>query len=174
MLLASATEPAVPAPFDPERQLAALADSAVEHVLIGGLAAALHGSPTATNDADICPRRDPDNLQRLSRALRSLDARIRTDRDPEGFAFDCSAAFLSDVELVNLTTVAGDLDIAFHPAGVGGYEQLIAAAVEVEVGDIVVLVASLDDIIHSKETADRPKDRAVLPVLRALRDEIGR
>ena len=35
-------------------------------------------------------------------------------------------------------------------------------------------VAALADIIHSKSTADRPKDRAVLPILYALQDEISR
>jgi hypothetical protein len=35
-------------------------------------------------------------------------------------------------------------------------------------------VASLPDIIRSKEVADRPKDRATLPILYALQDEIAR
>jgi len=37
-----------------------------------------------------------------------------------------------------------------------------------------VSVARLDDIISSKEIADRAKDRAALPQLYALRDEIAR
>ena len=37
---------------------------------------------------------------------------------------------------------------------------------------IEVMVASLDDIIHSKSVANRPKDHATLPILLALRDEI--
>jgi len=36
-----------------------------------------------------------------------------------------------------------------------------------------VWVASLDDIIHSKRTANRPKDLATLPLLEALRDELA-
>jgi hypothetical protein len=35
-----------------------------------------------------------------------------------------------------------------------------------------VLVATLDDVIRSKRSADRPKDRAVMPVLEALREEL--
>lgn len=38
------------------------------------------------------------------------------------------------------------------------------------VGDTEVLVASLQDIIRSKEIADRPPDREALPELRALDD----
>jgi hypothetical protein len=37
-----------------------------------------------------------------------------------------------------------------------------------------VHVAALADIIRSKEAADRPKDRATLPILRALQEEIRR
>ena len=36
---------------------------------------------------------------------------------------------------------------------------------------LVVPVASLEDVIRSKETANRPKDRLQLPLLRKLLDE---
>lgn len=73
----------------------------------------------------------------------------------------------------NLTTAAGDLNLAFEPAGVGGYEELAERAVAVDLADFVVAVAALDDVIHSKEVANRLRDRAVLPLLWLLRDEIG-
>jgi hypothetical protein len=66
------------------------------------------------------------------------------------------------------------LDLSIRPAGFGGYEDLIEHAVAFDVGGFVVQVAGLDDIIQSKETADRAKDRAALPQLYALRDEIAR
>ena len=162
-----------PRPFDPQRLLRVLGAHGVEHVLIGGLAAALHGSPTTTNDADICPRPTSANFTRLARALVDLDARIRTDGEPEGLTFDRSGTFLASVALLNLVTDAGDLDIAVRPSGTAGYDELVRSAVTYELDETTVLVASLDDIIHSKESADRPRDRAVLPVLRALRDEIS-
>jgi hypothetical protein len=40
----------------------------------------------------------------------------------------------------------------------------------VEIGEHTILVAALDDIIRSKEIADRPPDREALPELRQLRD----
>jgi hypothetical protein len=161
------------APFDPARLLNVLAHHDVEFVLIGGLAGALHGSPVATNDADICPARTPANLTRLAAALRELDARVRTDSEPDGLAFDRSPEFSSVVELLNTTTVAGDLDISFVPTGTDGFDDLRERAVEFEIDDTRVLVASLDDVIHSKRTAGRPKDLATLPVLEALRDELA-
>ena len=162
----------MPAPFDPARLLTTLAAHDVEYVLIGGLAGALHGSPATTNDADICPRRSPDNLARLADALVDLDARVRTDTEPAGLTFDRSAEFLEVVELLNTTTNAGDLDIAVTPIATGGYDDLAERAVRFDVDGVEVLVASLDDIIHSKRTAGRAKDLATLPVLEALRDEL--
>lgn len=163
----------MPAPFDPARLLALLAAHEVDFVLIGGLAGALHGSPAATNDADICPSRTSDNLERLTAALVELDARIRTETEPDGLAFDRSAEFLGMVELLNTTTIAGDLGIAFVPTGTAGYDDLAVRAVEFEIDDLRVRVASLDDVIHSKRTAARPKDLATLPLLEALRDELA-
>ena len=56
-----------------------------------------------------------------------------------------------------------------------GYDALAPRAIEVDFGDgTIVLVAALDDIIASKRAADRPKDRAALPYLEALADEIAR
>jgi hypothetical protein len=163
----------MPAPFDPARLLATLAAHGVDFVLVGGLAGALHGSPAATNDADICPARTSDNLDRLAAALTELDARIRTETEPEGLGFDRSPEFLENVELLNTTTVHGDLDIAFVPTGTDGFDDLMRGAVEFDIDGAIVRVASLDDVIHSKRTAARPKDLATLPVLEALRDELS-
>ena len=85
----------------------------VQYVLIGGLAAVLHGSPLPTLDADICPSRTPENLGRLAAALDELDARIRTLDTAEGVRFPHDAVFLARVELLNLVTRAGDLDLSF-------------------------------------------------------------
>jgi hypothetical protein len=162
----------MPAPFDPARLLTTLTAHDVRYVLVGGLAGALHGSPAATNDADICPQRTPDNLARLAAALVDLDARGRTDTEPDGLAFDRSAEFLAGVELLNTTTNAGDLDISFAPVATGGYDALVERAVAFDIDGAEIRVAALDDVIHSKRTAGRPKDLATLPVLEALRDEL--
>jgi hypothetical protein len=141
----------------------------VRYVLIGGLAATLHGSPLRTGDADVCPERSLDNLERLARALRALDARIRSGEAPGGLAFACDAAFFRNLDLVNLSTKAGDLDVAFAPSGTAGYADLASRAVEYDLGNgLVVPVAALSDVIRSKEAAGRERDRAALPTLRAL------
>lgn len=154
--------------------LAALHEADVRFVLIGGMAAVLHGDVGVTVDLDIAPARDPDNLDRLAAALRSLDARIRLDEAPESLPFDCSAGFLRNLgpdALLNLTTRAGALDLSFTPTGTGGYPDLKRDAVAMEAADgVSVLVASLADVIRSKNAADREKDRQALPRLRELLD----
>lgn len=161
--------------FDPERMLAALHRHEVDFVLIGGLAAVVHGSPLPTTDVDVTPARDADNLERLAGALRELEARIRT-ADPDGVAFPIDGAFLSaQPRMLNLTTSAGDLDLTYMPAAFeGGYDELADVSVLVELVDgRSTRVASLRAIIRSKEAADREKDRRALPYLRALLEERG-
>ena len=158
--------------FDPERMLSVLAGEGVRFVLIGGMAAVLHGDVGVTVDVDVVPDAAPANLERLARALRMLGARIRTEGEPEGLAFDCSAPFfrsLSPDSIVNLTTNAGDLDVTLRPSGTQGFGDLRRDAVEIEAGErLHVLVASLADVIRSKEAAGREKDRLALPRLRRL------
>jgi hypothetical protein len=163
-----------PAPLDPERLIKILAKHLVDFVLIGALAARLHGFPRLTADADITPARDRDNLRRLAAALRELDARVFTEAMPEGFDFDCSAQTLSRAETWNLVTAAGRLDLAFMPSGTRGYADLIQGALRFQVYGVELLAASLEDIIRSKEAADRPQDRQDVLVMREMQRRGGK
>jgi hypothetical protein len=157
-----------PAPLDPERIITILAKHGVRFVLIGALAARLHGFPRVTADADITPARDPDNLKRLAAALRELDARIFTESIPEGLPFDCSPHMLGRADLWNLITSAGRLDVAFAPSGTSGYDDLAKGAVPFAVYGVQLLAARLEDIIRSKEAAARPQDRQDVVVMREM------
>ena len=66
--------------FAPDEIFAAFNKAGVEYVVIGGLAAVLHGSPLRTGDADICPRRDTANLERLGPHLRPSERRYAPTR----------------------------------------------------------------------------------------------
>jgi len=156
--------------LDPRSIFESLERHRVRYVLIGGLAASFHGSPLVTNDVDITPERTRDNLERLSEALKDLDARIRTDAVREGLAFDHNGESLDASDIWNLTTSAGDLDITFVPAGTGGYPDLSGGAVELEVQGLAIPVASLADVVRSKEAAGREKDARSLPTLRRMLD----
>lgn len=154
--------------LDLERLLATLARHRVAFVLIGGLAAVFHGSPFPTEDADITPDTSERNLIRLASALQELNARIRTEADPDGLLFACDATGLAAAQTWNLTTDAGDLDISFRPSGTQGYQDLRRDAEAAEIYDVTVEVASLADVIRSKQAANRPKDQRVLPTLREI------
>src|SRR6266581_4934922 len=156
------------APLDPERIVRTLAKHGVRYVLIGALAARLQGFPRFTADADITPAKDADNLQRLASALRELDARIYTNTIPEGLAFDCSPQMLARADVWNLITKAGRLDLAFTPSGTSGFADLAPQAVQFEVYGHTLLAARLEDIIRSKEAANRPQDRQDVVVMREM------
>ncbi len=160
--------------FRPERILEVLAEHRVEYVLIGGFAAAIHGSDLVTGDIDITPALSKTNLERLSRALDALGARVRTVDEPDGLPFAHDAGSLARGAVWNLVTNAGDLDLAMMPSGTRGYDDLRRDAIAIVVVGVPTHVAALADIIRSKEAAGREKDRAALPMLRRLETEIAR
>lgn len=157
-----------PAPFDPERLIRVLASHGVKYVLIGALAARLQGFPRLTADADITPAIDKENLSCLAEALRELDARIYTENLPAGVPFNPDATLLGRAQIWNLVTSAGRLDVAFTPSGTEGYDDLVAGAVRFEVFGVALMVASLEDIIRSKQAADRPQDRQDVIIIREM------
>jgi len=158
--------------FDPLRALATLNRHGVRYVLIGGFAGKLHGSPILTVDIDICYGRDPTNIELLVDALRDLHPTLRGA--PADSPFRLDAMTIRNGDAFTFVTDAGDLDILGTPTGTRGYDELARTAVRMDLGDVTVDVASLDDLIAMKRAAGRPRDRAHLEVLAALRDEIDR
>jgi hypothetical protein len=154
--------------LDPGPILAALERHRVSYVLIGGFAAQQHGALRPTEDIDITPAADAENLARLAAALRELDAHIRVSDPPEGLPFDTSAEALRGVSMLNLRCRHGDFDISVTPAGTDGYPDLIRSAEARTVDGISIQLASLADIIRSKTAAGRPKDALALPELQRL------
>ena len=151
--------------FDPRRLLATLHRHGVRFVVASAVAAIAHGYPLPTEDLDVTPASDADNLERLAAALRELGARLRVPDDPRGVEFPIDARMLDTARVWTLTTAFGDLDVVFEPAGTRGYDDLRRDALELDLG-VPVLVASLRDVIRMKEASNRPKDQAQLPALR--------
>lgn len=157
----------MPVNFDGPAIVEVLSRHDVRYVLIGGFAAVAQGSPILTTDVDIVPARDRDNYARLSAALRELDAKVRAEGvEPLPFSHDADS--LAAVRVWNLTTKYGDLDVTVEPSGTRGYDDLQRDAIVVELRGTRVQLASLADIVRSKEAAGRDKDRRALPVLREL------
>lgn len=140
----------------------------VEYVLIGGLAAIVHGSPFPTEDLDLTPEASRENLTRLLAALRELDAKVRAAELDEALPIGHNADSPAAVRVWNLVTARGFLDISFVPTGTQGYADLARDAVDTPIFGATVKVASLADIIRSKQAANRLKDQRVLPTLREI------
>jgi hypothetical protein len=158
---------------DPLKILRVLERHGVRYVLIGAAAARIAGAPVVTEDVDVTPATNRENLERLAAALRELGARLRGSAEPEGVPFPVDAEMLMRAEIWTLTTSAGDLDVCFTPAGTRGYDDLRREASRERLGrGLIVTVASLRDVIRSKEAAGRDKDLAQLPLLRRTLEQI--
>jgi len=142
-----------------------LAQAQVEFVVVGGISAVLQGVPLVTIDLDLCYRRTPSNLARLAAALRPLRPR------PRGFAPDLPFTFDEHTLQLGcnftLSIENEDLDLLGEMSAIGGYEQIIAQAEEVDIEGFRVKVLPLSQLIATKQAAGRPKDLAVLPLLKA-------
>jgi len=146
--------------------LRGLSEDGIEFVVVGGVAAAAHGSPRVTNDLDICYAVEPANVQRLARRLAQWSAYPR-GTEP-GLPFIMDERTLSRSPLLTLTTSEGDLDVMDRVAGVGGYDEAVRGAVPLEAFEIRFFALDLPALIQSKRAAARPKDLAQLPELQAL------
>ncbi|MGH9184478.1 MAG: nucleotidyl transferase AbiEii/AbiGii toxin family protein [Acidimicrobiales bacterium] len=172
------TNPAEPPPLDVAWLVEVLERYGVEYLLVGGVAAQAHGARRPTTDFDCLTRRTRDNLDRLAEAMRELHARLRAegldDEEAARLPVRVDGESLARMEISTWRTDAGDLDIlADIPDRAGRhvrYDELAERAVTANLGDIAVRVAALEDVIASKEWANRPKDREALPELRALSD----
>lgn len=158
------------APFDPFGILAALRAGGVEFVLIGGLAGVAHGSRRDTDDLDLCHSRERANLDRLAAVLRDLGARLRGA--PADVPFLLDGETLRAGQNFTFATRLGSVDILAEPQGIGGFDELAAAAVTVTIGEGPVRVASLGHLIAMKEAAGRPKDLVMAIEYRSMAAEI--
>src|SRR5262245_52788193 len=161
-----------PRPLDLERLFETLLRHRVRFVVIGGIAGRILGSPTVTNDLDICYARDRKNLAALSGALLELEAVLRGA--PEGLPFTPDVPTLAAGDHVKFSTVAGNLDCIGTPAGSRGFQELIAGSTLTPIGRQNVPVVAPEDLIRLKEAVGRPKDRIELEILSALKEEISR
>jgi hypothetical protein len=142
--------------------LKTLLDSRVNFIVVGGVAATLHGAPVATFDLDIVHSRTSENLERLERALHDLDARYRGD--PRNLRPDREMLASSGHHL--LMTRLGPLDVLGAIEKGSDYEILMPQSVAIEFEPGALRVLTLEALISLKETSGHEKDAQRLPALR--------
>jgi hypothetical protein len=147
--------------FDLRSLLQTLHDQDVRFVVIGGVAVGAHGYVRATADLDVVPDPDPENLDRLVRALDSLEASLPTAGERR-FNPDGDARVIRRGGNVTANTKFGGLDVVQLADGVPAYSQLDRDAVESEMLGVPVRVCSLARLREMKQAQDRAQDRADL------------
>ena len=128
----------------------------VRYVIIGGIAAILHGVPRATFDLDLLIDPSPENAERLLRALRQ--ARLAT-----------AVMTTADRLLDNEITVFNDrlrIDVQTRTPGLD-FETAWQNRVVIEHHGQPFFVASRDDLIAAKKAAGREIDLADVESLEA-------
>jgi len=147
----------------------ALAAARVDFIIIGGIAAALHGAARATYDLDVVYARDAGNLQRLVDAF--AGARPYPRGAPEGLPFRWDSETLARGLNFTLKTDLGDVDLLGEVTGGGGYEALLPHSQPVEIDGYTCRVITLPKLIAVKKAAGRSKDFEAIAELEALLEE---
>jgi hypothetical protein len=149
-------------PLDAQRILEELARHEVDFVLVGGLAAQTHGNTRMTNDVDVIPAPEPDNLARLATALRALDARVL---NPGHEGIEIEPSMLPRATIWQFATRHGDIDVLHEAPGAAPYPELRERALVIALDETLVPVVGRDDLIRMKLARNRPIDRADVAAL---------
>ena len=146
-----------------------LADEGVEYVIVGGVAANIHGALRTTLDLDIAYSRSPANIARLVRAVAPYAPYPRGA--PPGLPFIWDEATVRRGLNFTLTTTLGDLDLLGEVTGGGCYEDLVGRAEPIDLEGRRCWVVTLPTLIALKRAAGRPRDHESLAELEALLEE---
>lgn len=146
-----------------------LAESKIEFIVIGGVAASTHGSARSTNDLDVVYARNPGNVARLAAGLAPLSPYLRGA--PPGLPFRLDAETIRHGLNFTLTTSLGWLDLLGEVTGGGRYEDLLPNCIRIRVHGVDCLCLNLEKLIEVKRAAGRPKDFDAIAELEALREE---
>src|SRR5436853_536683 len=103
-----------------------LAQAQVEFIIIGGVAARVHGSARLTEDLDIAYRRTHQNIQRIVQTIAPYDPYLRGA--PRGLPFKWDERTILNGLNFTLTTTLGSIDLLGEVTGGGTYDDLLPHA----------------------------------------------
>jgi hypothetical protein len=141
----------------------------VDFILIGGMAAILHGSARVTFDVDLVYSRTHENVERLAAALAPHRPYLRDA--PPNLPFAWEAKTISAGLNFTLTTKLGDVDLFGKLATGETYEDLLPHSFDVDAFGVRFKCVDLPTLIRIKEATGRIKDREAVAELRVLLEE---
>lgn len=150
----------------PSQILERLNHEQVEFVLVGGLAAVVHGVPLVTRDVDICIPFTEQNLMRLEKALAGLNPIHR--QTPQRLPFSVAEDFPRGLKNMYLRCDLGVLDCLGEIKGVGSYEEVRQRSVIADLPIGPCRILNLAALIESKQALDRTQDKLALIHLREI------
>jgi hypothetical protein len=133
----------------------------VKYLFFGKSGAILLGYSDTTQDVDLYVDKHADNCERLARALLDLGFRLTENEQQE---------IRRGKDFIQLRNGPFDMDLIFAPDGIERFDDAWMRRVEKHGFPI----ANIDDIIESKQAANRQKDRESLPRLLSFRDWLKR
>lgn len=152
-----------------EKLLPLLVQGGIEFILIGGVAANIHGSGRLTYDVDVVYNRSKKNMEALVDCLKPYKPYLRGA--PPGLPFNLDLPTLRNGLNFTFITTLGDIDLLGEVVGGGAYRDLLSHTIIVEAYDVKFKCVDLPTLIKLKRAAGRPKDLESLAELEALLDE---
>jgi predicted nucleotidyltransferase len=149
--------------------LQVLSQNHISFIVIGGVAANLHGSARATFDLDLVYGRRVDNVSNLAKALAPYHPYLRGV--PPGLPFIFDEKTIRNGLNFTLDTELGDLDLLGEVVGGGNFEQLLPYTIDLDVFGVICKCVTLERLIQLKRAAGRPKDLESIAELQALLEE---
>lgn len=151
--------------IDYRRVLETLTVGGVDFIVLGGIAAVLHGTARATLDVDVVYSREASNLERVVKAVAPLAPYPRGA--PPGLPFRWDLRTVTQGLNFTLDTTLGPLDLLGEVPG-GTYATLAPHTIDVDLGGLRVRCVDLLTLIRLKRAAGRPKDYESIAELEAL------
>jgi predicted nucleotidyltransferase len=155
--------------MDLPKLLRLLTDHGVAFIIVGGVAAVIHGSSRLTQDLDVVYQRNRQNMVHLVQALEEQAPYLRGA--PPGLPFQWSEATLRMGLNFTLETSLGPLDLLGEITGGGRYEDLLNHTIQVEIFGVQCRCLGLAALIRTKRAAGRPKDLEAIAELEVILEE---
>ncbi len=149
-----------------------LLERGVEFILVGGVAAIVHGAPTNTQDYDLVHARSASNIERILSVIAELGGYFRTDLS--GRRLVPTREHFAGHGQILLTTALGPIDFLCELHDGRGFDGLLSHTVTMDVDGHELRVLDLPTLIEVKAAAGRPKDKLVVIELLAILDRASR